>query len=1061
MMRHAYHDPRLMILALALIAVSGVAGFTTRSSREDPKSQVRWGYVTTQLPGAEPLEVESLLSEPIERAVREVGSVRSVESTSLRGVSLVFIRLTDEVADVTVTWSKIQDTLSEVTGELPPRATVPVLVDERRWSSHSRIIALYEKPDADGQIRRSEPGVLARWAKVLDNRLSFVPGTRFTETFGVPDEEILVEIDEHVIASTMLTIAEVSERIRARDSEGLDSLSQSQGHTMPVSLAGDIDSLDRLRELVVRGDRQDRQLQLGDVATIRRGERQPLDESVFVGGRRAAVVATRMDDEYGIDLWTQRQRAVLDEFAELLPDELGMSLLFSQKRYTDERASNLYESLGMGMMLVVVVVCLMMGWRAAIPICAALPLTLGIVFFLMIPFDIGLHQMSIAGLIIALGMLIDNPIIVVDDIQRRLDGGATALDACQQTVRRLATPLLGSNITTILGFAPILMLGGPTGEFMEQLGWSVIGCLVGSLLLSLTIIPILAAWLLRPRPTDRLSDQILAETVQVKYVPPRRGWIDGLYYRCLSFGLRFPLLLVALSVAVPVVGFSVAPNLDEQFFPAAERDHFHFSVRLPTHASVVQTQQVAARARDVVMEHPEVESVTLFVGKSAPKVHYSMVALEDNRPNYAQGLVQLSVNEVTVDLIRQVQAELDARLPEAQCVVTLLEQGPPAPAPIEFRIYGPSLSTLAELGEQAQQLLMQVPGVVHTRTSLDAGGPLFGVDVNQSEAEHAGLNDELISRQIRDCLDGRIAANLSEEVEEIPIRVRLANNYANNPERVLSLPLVTEVSASQQGPLATQHPMPRIMPLGSVAEWSVDQQVFSIYRRNSTRCNIVSAYVEAGQLPIAVEDDFKSLMRRSGFDVPPGYQYDFGGISFERDSAVGNLMLYALIVVVLMIAVLVLTFGSFRMAAIIAGVAVLSIGLGLFSLWLFGYPIGIVSLIGIAGMMGLAVNDSIVILNECQVGARQSHPIADSVFSATRHVLTTSVTTVAGRAAPHLTRGRLLAADDDRDRRRHRRGDLDRIRVHTGLLSNAERKRTGSRTLTLDGCFRFTAASEP
>ena len=991
-MRHAYRDPRLVVLALALIVVSGVAGFTTRSSREDPESQVRWGYVTTQLPGAEPLEVESLISEPIERAVREAGSVRSVESSSLRGVSLVFIRLTDEVSDVTSTWSKIQDTLTEVTGELPERASVPVLVDERRWSSHSRIIALYEKPDADGNVRDRAPGVLARWAKELDNRLSFVPGTRFTETFGIPHEEILIEIDEETIASTTLTIAEVVARIRARDSEGLDSLSQSQGHTMPVSLAGDINSLNRLRDLVLRGDQDDRQLRLGDVATIRRGEKQPLDDSVFVGGQRAAVVATRMDDAYGIDLWTQQQRAVVDEFEKILPNDLGISILFSQKRYTDERASKLYESLGMGMALVIVVVGLMMGWRAAIPICAALPLTLGLVFFLMIPFDVGLHQMSIAGLIIALGMLIDNPIIVVDDIQRRLDDGVPAIDAFQQSVRRLTTPLLGSNVTTILGFTPILMLGGPTGEFMEELGWSVIGCLVGSLALSLTIIPILAAWCLRPRRTDRLSDAVLAATVQVKYVPPRRGLIAGFYHRCLSFGLRFPLLLVILSVTVPVMGFSIAPSLQEQFFPTAERDHFHFSVRLPTHASVIQTQRVASRARDILLEHPEVESVALFIGKSAPKLHYSMVALEDNRPNYAQGLVQLTTSQVTNELVRQVQLELDRRITEAQCIVTLLEQGPPAPAPIEFRIYGPSLEQLADLGEQAQKMLMQVPGVIHTRASLDAGGPRFGLDVNQSEAEHAGLRDDVISRQIRDCLDGSLAASLGEQIEEIPIRVRLANSYANNPERVMSLPLVTEVSSAP----TSSEGMPRIMPLGSVAKWSVDQQLFSIYRRNSARCNIISAYVEAGQLPIVVEEDFKSLIQRSGFDVPPGYRYDFGGISFERQSAVDNLVLYSLVVVCLMIAVLVLTFGSFRLAGIIAGVGILSIGLGLLSLWLFNYPIGIVAIIGIAGMMGLAINDSIVVLNECQNAAEESHEIDESVFNATRHVLTTSLTTVAG-----------------------------------------------------------------
>jgi multidrug efflux pump subunit AcrB len=225
---------------------------------------------------------------------------------------------------------------------------------------------------------------------------------------------------------------------------------------------------------------------------------------------------------------------------------------------------------------------------------------------------------------------------------------------------------------------------------------------------------------------------------------------------------------------------------------------------------------------------------------------------------------------------------------------------------------------------------------------------------------------------------------MSEEIEEIPIRVRLANHYASDPERILSMPLVAA------GPGA------KIVPLGSVARWAVDQQIFSIYRRNSSRCNVIYAYTEAGRLPIAIEDEFKRRLRNAGFFLPAGYRYDFGGISLERESAVGNLLVYSIVVVALMIVVLVLTFDSFRLAAVIGGVAVLSVGLGLFSLWLFGYPIGIVPLIGIAGMMGLAVNDSIVVLNECQHGDRESRPLAESVYAATRHVLTTSVTTVAG-----------------------------------------------------------------
>ena len=973
-MRHWHQDPRFVVLTLLLILVGGMVGFTTRKTLEDPESLVRWGYVTTRLPGAEPLEVESLLSEPIERTLRESGSVRSIESSSLRGVSLVFIRLTDEETNVTKAWSRLQDKLSEVTGRLPPRASAPVLNYERQWGSHSRVIALYEKDGCD-----VSPSVLARWAKELDSRLSFVDGTRFTQTFGIPIEEILVELDEETIAATKLTVDEVSYRIRARDSEGFDATSQSQGLTMPVSLAGDLDELDRLRNVVLRGDSSGRQLQLEDVATVHRGEHLPKDQSVYFQGRRAAVVAARMDEAYSIDGWTQRQLEELAKFEQLLPSELGIETLFSQKVYTDRRASHLYANLAMGMALVILVVCLMMGWRAAVPICIALPLTLGVVFLLMIPFGISLHQMSIAGLILALGMLIDNPIIVVDDIQRRLNRGVSSADAMQQSISRMSKPLLGSNLTTILGFTPILLIGGPTGEFMEQLGWSVIACLLGSLLLSLTIIPVLAAWWLRPG-TELLS----GESLQHSAVTRHRKLVGQGYRWLLHLGLRIPILTCVVSSIVPIVGFLVAPSLKEQFFPSAERDHFHFSVRLPTPSSVRETERVALAARDLVLKHPEVDEITLFVGRAAPKMHYSMVALEDNRPNYAQGLVQLNTPNASVELVQEIQDELDEQILEAQCVVTLIEQGPPSPAPIEFRLYGPSLERLAELGAEAQRLLMEVPGVLHTRTSLDAGGPLLGLDVHPSEVERSGMLDEAISRQIRDLLDGSIAATMSEEIEEVPIRVRLADSESSDPNRVLSIPLITS------------QPKPQILSLGSVAEWSIDQQVFSVYRRNSSRCNIVYAYVRADHLPIVVENAFRQRMEREGYELPAGYRMDFGGVSAERNSAVGNLQLYSAIVIVGMLAILVLTFGSFRMAGIILAVGTLSIGLGLLSLWLFSYPIGIVAIIGIAGLMGLAINDSIVILSECQLGRQHAQPIEESVYSATRHVLTTSVTTVAG-----------------------------------------------------------------
>ncbi len=198
-------NPRLLILALCFISVGGIAGFMTRTGLEDPQSQVRGGYVTTYLPGAEPQEVESLVSEPIEQVLREAGTVRAIESSSLRGVSLVFIALVDEIDNAEDSWSKLQDKLTEVVGRLPPAASTPVLVDERAWGSHTRVIALKETGDLSVPL-----SVLARWAKELDTQLSFVDGTRFTEAFGIPDEEVVVEVPAEALAATKFTINEIA-----------------------------------------------------------------------------------------------------------------------------------------------------------------------------------------------------------------------------------------------------------------------------------------------------------------------------------------------------------------------------------------------------------------------------------------------------------------------------------------------------------------------------------------------------------------------------------------------------------------------------------------------------------------------------------------------------------------------------------------------------------------------------------------------------------------------------------------------------------------------------------
>ena len=948
-----------MILLLMLIIVSGIAGFTTRPKLEDPHSNVRRGQITTFLPGASSSEIETTVTEPIEQALREARGIRSIESSSQQGISIVFVRLTDEVSEITAAWSRIHDKLIEVSDELPSEASIPTLVDERRWDSYTTVVALVDRAELP-----HPPSVLSRWAKELDSRLRFVSGTRFTELFGLPNEEVLVEVDEYAIAATRLTFSDIAIGIQARDSAVPDATSQTMRHRTPVRVSGDIDDLDDLRDVVVKATEDGKLIRLSEISAISRSQASPPEALALVDGCPAVVIGSRMDTDYIIDDWSESHMKELEAFESTLPDGITIEVLFSQVNYTDERSDNLFRSLGLGMLFVVIVVWQIMGWRAAIPICSALPLTLLLVFFLMILFGVSLHQTSIAGLILAIGMLVDNPIIVTDEIRRRLSGGVHALEAVKTSINHLTSPLVGSNLTTALAFTPLLLIPGTTGEYLGQLGWAVIACLAVSLLLSLTLVPVIAGWILRE--------------------PIRAAELNGTatrYATVLNWLFQHRAITLLLSSLIPMIGFGVAGLLEEQFFPQAERDHFHFSIRLPVNSSIRDSEKLVKRASDVISAHESISDVALFIGTNAPMIHYSMIASDENRPEFAQGIATVK-GKVEPHFIQILQQELDEELPEASCVVTLIEQGPPTVAPIEFRIYGPSVERLDALGEVARHVMMDTPGIVQTQANLNIGVPELSLEIRQHDATSVSLSDELVAQQLRSALDGVVVATIDEENEEIPIRIRLVDGDVASAERVLSLPLLT--------------PEAGVIPLGSIADWRVNRQLFNIPRRNSSRCNSIKGYVVAGGLPIEVEQDFKARLSESDFELPQGYWTDFGGISQERDSAVGNLLAYAAIIAVLIVSVLVVTFRSFVQSAIIGCVAILSLGCGLFSIWCFGFPMGLMAIIGLLGMMGLAINDSIVVLSDAKISLAEGQRLYESVAASTKHVITTTATTAAG-----------------------------------------------------------------
>lgn len=972
-----FRNRRLLILVVAAIVVAGLSAYQVLPRLEDPVLTNRFAMVTTVLPGASAQRVETLVTEKLEEAIREIEEVKLVESSSRAGFSMIMIELRDNVYLVDGVWSRVRDKIDDAKVEFPGGTLDPEF-EVLKVGAFARIVALTWTQDD-----RPNYAVLRRHAEGLEELFRAIPGTDEVEVFGEPSEEIIVEMDAAKLAAIGLVADEVAAKLRASDAKVAAGQYRGRSNTLLIEVDAELESLERIRQTPIQYA-EGRFVPLSSVATVWKGKKDPPDDMVVIDGCPAVVVAARVQTDRRIDHWAVEAEKRLADLRATLPRGVSLNNVFAQDQYVSQRMGDLGRNLLLGAAAVLVVMLLMMGWRSALIVAAALPLTVAVVVFGLKVLGIPIHQMSVTGLIIALGLLIDNAIVTVDEVRARIREGCSPLEAVDQAVRHLAMPLFGSSLTTALAFAPIALMPGPTGEFIGSIAVSVILAISSSLALSLTVVAALAAM------------------GSVSKIARRGGWFsDGVsipwlkdrYGRFLAACYARPIRSVAVATVVPVLGFAAFPLLSEQFFPPEERNQFHIELELPPQASIASTTETVRRVREIAISRPEIDRVDWFVGRSAAPFYYNVIVTREDTSPYAQAIVTTNVGLRKKSLLVDLQRELNAAFPEARLLVRQLEQGPPFDAPIEIRLSGPDVERLHTLGNEIRGVLAEVDDVIHTTASLTDTVPKLALEVDEEQASLAGLDHAAISRQLDAMLEGAVGGSVLEASEELPVRVRVANAQRGSLDSIASLDLLP---AHGQPGGGSQ------VPLEALADVRLVPEEANIQRRNGERINEVRAYITAGVLPSKVLGGFHEQCEARGIEMPPGYTMSIGGEAAERDAAVGNLMSTVAPLLVLMVASLVLAFRSFRMAGLIGVVGVLSIGLGGATLWLFGYPFGFMAVIGTMGLVGVAINDSIVILAGIRDDgpARSGDPsaIRRIVMRNTRHVIATSATTMAGFA---------------------------------------------------------------
>ncbi len=992
MVKHFYTNTRLLVLTIILILAWGLLSFQALPRQEDPELVSRVAVVQTAYPGADAERVEALVTEVIEAELSELEEIALLSSTSRVGFSSISIELEDTIDNAEPVWAKVRNELDAAQSRLPVGTSEPDL-EEQKIAAYSIITSL--SWDLPGEPNYA---VLGRFTEELALQLRSVAGTEEVELFGNPTEEIVVEVDAPDLAALGLSAQSLASRIQTSDAKVTAGQLRSDQQDLAIEIQSELETLEQIRQIPIQTG-AGQFARLSDIAEVRRGLQRPMADMAMVSGQPAIALGVLMESGRRIDQWAVEVRQVISEFGQQLPEGVRLEILFDQSGYVESRMDTLISNLVVGALLVVAVTMVTMGWRAACVVGAALPITALSVFGWMSVLGVPIHQMSVTGLIIALGLLIDNAIIAVDEIQLELAHGDRPLAAVIKTVNYIKVPLLASTVTTVMAFAPIYLMPGPAGEFVGSIALNVIMSLISSLVLSLTVIAALAGRLLGQ--TEEKAQTLANKrgplaAVQRFLLRPGSWWADGIalprlarpYQWTLRQTMSHPLLAIALSLTIPLIGFIAAGSLEQQFFPSVSRDQVQIEVEFAPQSAIARTREQIAQARDLILSNPKVEDVHWFIGESAPKFYYNLKSERRNQSQYAQALVQLNTDSNLAEIVRSLQTDLSEAFPAARILVRQLEQGPPFDAPIELRIFGPNLDELRRLGLEARRVLDGIPDVTVTRDDLGESLAKLGLSVDEEQARQSGLSNSAIAQQLAAYLEGSVGGSVLEGTENLPVRVRLSDAERADLSSIASLDLRSENGGNSRS-------------TSVFGDFELIPELSKIARRNEQRVNIVQAYITAGVLPSAVQQVFEErLAEDEGFQLPPGYRTEYGGEAAQQDQAVGNLLIYVPLLGIIMVAALVLSLGSFRQALVVAVVGIASVGMALFSLKVFGAVFGFMAIIGSLGLVGIAINDTVMVLSglnenaEAKAGDRKA--IAYVVNKSTRHVITTTITTIAG-----------------------------------------------------------------
>jgi multidrug efflux pump subunit AcrB len=916
------------LIAFLMIVVVSITTLLNMPRAEDPEINPPQYPIVVIYPGTSPKDMEELVVKPIEKKVSELENIKKITSTIKDGVAVIEVEYKYN-SDVE---AKYQELVREINAIRPglPQDIYSIEVKKVTPTDVNILQIGLVSENASNEILKQN-------AEDLKEELEKIKSLKKVEYWGLPDQIIRVDLKLDKIAQQHISINTVLGSIQSEGANIPGGNIRAGTKSFNVKTSGKYKSLDEIKNTIVF-NANGNVVYLKDVADVAFN----YDEEKHItrlNGHRCVLVTAAQKSGENIAGTQKSYLPVIQAFQKKLPSNIELFRHFDQADNVESRLGHLGVDflIAIGLVLITLVP---LGWRASVVVMIAIPLSLGMGIVMMNAMGYSLNQLSIVGLVVALGLLVDDSIVVVENIERWLREGHSKNFAVIEATKQIGLAVLGCTATLIIAFLPLVFLPEASGEFIRSLPMAVITSVFASMLVSLTIVPFMASRLLK---TDHNAEGNI-------FLRGLKKLISGSYTKLLDYALKNPVKTLFTAFALFGASLFLFKVVGFRLFPTSEKPQFLVNISMPLQSNLGATDSVARLVEGELKKEKQIEYFTTNVGKGNPRIYYNVIP-ENEKADFAQFFVQLN-HEVAPSgkkkLIEKLRIQF-SKVAGTKIEVKDFEQGPPVEAPVAVRITGDNLDTLRSLAASTEKLLKSLPGAIYVKNEVDVLKSDIKLDINTEKSRMLGIQTSDIDKTVRLSIAGLNTGKFTDE-------------EGNDFDIIVDAPKERFATINTFNNIFVNNASGTPVPLYQVAQLSFESSPSTIKHLDKKRFVVVTAFTDKDVLAEKLTKDF--LEKSSQIKLPAGYEIQMAGEAESQKETFGGGFLTVIIATVfLFIMVLVLEFKTFKSTLIVLSVIPLGVIGGAIMLWLTGNPMSFVAIIGFIGLAGIEVKNSILLVD--------------------------------------------------------------------------------------------------